>query len=147
MIQEAKSYEQFFVTRDSNGDFTKIDDFKVSNLLINSVPEELKSSFRSVIRLHFKLKMEKDPEIDLHLWNKTDHKYTKITELKQFPDLVDEDAFIFKYKNKNGNVLQCTPINEWIAPVPLVTSNSSLYDNFNTPTESPIKKARTNKDL
>jgi hypothetical protein len=149
IIQEAKSYEQFFVIRDADKKIVNIHQFKVSSMLIDSLPEEMKGRLRSVIKLQFNTKLKKDSSIPADPFNKEKVTYTKITELKQFPDIVEEDAFQFKYKKSSSTpAIDCSPISDWILQVPFVSMiSSSLSHNFDTPTDSPVKKARTSNDL
>ena len=138
------------MTRDSHGNCTNLNEFKISTLLIDSLPEHLKHSLKSVIKLHFNIKMERDPQIDKNLWNKKDHKYTKISVLQQFPDIIEQNSFNFKYRKGNGSgtLHDCLPVSEWILPVPFVSLNSSSsLETFNTPINSPMKKARTSSDF
>lgn len=118
-------------------------------MLVDSLPPYLQVKLKSVIKLSFKVKMERDPQIAAHLWNKNEHKYTKIAELKQFPDIVEENEFNFKYRQADGSgtLHDCLPISDWISQVPFVTNASASSESFNTPTDSPMKKARTQKDL
>jgi len=150
LIEEAKTYDQFFVARNTSGDIINISQYKVSSMLIDSLPEEMKSSLRSVIKLGFRLKKEKDPSVPANMWNKKDNKYVNINVLKQYPDIVEEDAFQFKCRNSSEELVDCLPISEWIMDVPYVAStlSSSLAsDQYDTPPNSAVKKARTNEDL
>lgn len=150
LIEDAKTYDQFFVARNTNGDIINIKEYKVSSMLIDTLPEEMKPKLRSVIKLGFRLKLEKDPSVPANMWNKKDNKYSKIIVLNQFPDIVEEDAFQFKYRNPSMELVDCLPISEWIMDVPYVapiSSSSSASDHYNTPPNSAVKKARTNEDL
>ena len=138
------------MTRDVHGNCNNLNEFKISTLLIDSLPEHLKPSLKSVIKLHFNIKMQRDPQVPPNLWNKNEHKYTKISVLQQFPDIIEQNSFNFKYRLQDGlgTLHDCLPVSEWILPVPFVSLNSSSsMDTFNTPINSPMKKAKTSSDF